>query len=225
MLFDLRSRGRRRTVQAVYLGLALLMGGGLVLFGVGAGNGVGGLLNAFTGGGSNNQTQVSSQQEKQALRQTQLTPNDPSAWAALVQAQWTAAGQGSNYNTANSTFTASGKQELQKMAASWNRYLQLTNSPDPNTAIVAARGLAQIGNFSGAANAWEINAAANPNSARGYECLAASAYAANQNRKGDLATGKALTLVPKLQRATTQKALQTAKTSSQTAQAIAQQEC
>ena len=43
MLFDLRSRGRRRTVQAVYLGLALLMGGGLVLFGVGAGNGNGGI--------------------------------------------------------------------------------------------------------------------------------------------------------------------------------------
>ncbi len=39
MLFDLRSRGRRRTVQFVYLGLAILLGGGLVLFGVGAGNG------------------------------------------------------------------------------------------------------------------------------------------------------------------------------------------
>jgi hypothetical protein len=52
MLFDLRSRGRRRTVQAVYLTLAILMGGGLVLFGVGAGNGIGGLLNAFTGNSS-----------------------------------------------------------------------------------------------------------------------------------------------------------------------------
>ena len=50
MLFDLRSRGRRRTVQATYLGLALLMGGGLVLFGVGTGGGGGGLLNAFGGG-------------------------------------------------------------------------------------------------------------------------------------------------------------------------------
>ena len=32
MLFDLRGRGRRRVVQVVYLGLALLLGGGLVLF-------------------------------------------------------------------------------------------------------------------------------------------------------------------------------------------------
>jgi hypothetical protein len=53
MLFDLRSRGRRRTVQAVYLGLAILIGGGLVLFGVGTGSGNGGLLNAFSGGSSN----------------------------------------------------------------------------------------------------------------------------------------------------------------------------
>ena len=51
MLFDLRSRGRRRTVQVVYLGLAILFGGGLILFGVGTGSG-GGLLNAFTGNGS-----------------------------------------------------------------------------------------------------------------------------------------------------------------------------
>ena len=35
MLFDLRGRGRRRTVKIVYLALALLMGGGLVLFGIG----------------------------------------------------------------------------------------------------------------------------------------------------------------------------------------------
>ena len=48
MRFDLRSRGRRRTVQSVYLGFAMLMGGGLVLSGVGTGSGVGGLLNAFT---------------------------------------------------------------------------------------------------------------------------------------------------------------------------------
>ena len=38
MLFDLRGRGRRRTIQVIYLGLAVLMGGGLVLFGGAQGN-------------------------------------------------------------------------------------------------------------------------------------------------------------------------------------------
>src|SRR5437660_8197535 len=113
MLFDLRSRGRRRTVQAVYLGLALLMGGGLVLFGVGAGNGFGGILNAFTGGGSNTAAkQAVSQQEKTALKATQQRPNDPQAWASLVQARYQAAGQGNNYDSASGQYTSSGIKEL-----------------------------------------------------------------------------------------------------------------
>src|SRR5919107_5447025 len=49
MLFDLRGR-RRRAVQATYLMLAFLMGGGLVLFGIG-GEVSGGLVDAFKGGG------------------------------------------------------------------------------------------------------------------------------------------------------------------------------
>src|SRR5512132_305976 len=49
MLFDLRGK-RRRAVQVTYLGLALLMGGGLVFFGIG-GSVSGGLLDAFKGGG------------------------------------------------------------------------------------------------------------------------------------------------------------------------------
>src|SRR2546421_10621868 len=133
MLFDLRSRGRRRTVQAVYLGLALLMGGGLVLFGVGAGNGFGGLLNAFNGGGGSGaqQAQVSSE-EKAALRATKARPNDPSAWAALVQARFSNAGQGSNYKPTTQSYTASGKKELAQLGQNWQRYLQLTKSPDSN---------------------------------------------------------------------------------------------
>src|SRR5947209_20632543 len=113
MLFDLRSRGRRRTVQGVYLGLAILMGGGLVLFGVGAGNGIGGLLNAFTGNGSgNNQGQVVNQQVVSAQKAVKANPNDPKAWASMLQARWTAAGQGSNFNSTTGAFTASGKKQL-----------------------------------------------------------------------------------------------------------------
>src|SRR5947207_7689111 len=49
MLFDLRGK-RRRAVQVTYLSLALLMGAGLVFFGIG-GSVSGGLLDAFKGGG------------------------------------------------------------------------------------------------------------------------------------------------------------------------------
>src|ERR687890_339893 len=47
MLFDLRGAGRRTTVKVVYLTLAVLMGGGLVLFGIG-GDVSGGLVDAIT---------------------------------------------------------------------------------------------------------------------------------------------------------------------------------
>jgi hypothetical protein len=202
MLFDLRSRGRRRTVQLVYLGLAVLMGGGLVLFGVGAGNGNGGLLNAFTGGGSGNaQSQVVSQQEKTALRQTKLNPTSPAAWASLVQARWiSATSNTADYNTSTGTFTKTGRKELAATSAAWQRYLQLTKTPDPNVALYGARAAAQLGDYSGAARAWEIQTIASPSAAKGFECLAASAYAAKQTREGDLALAKALSLVPKLSR-------------------------
>jgi hypothetical protein len=219
MLFDLRSRGRRRTVQAVYLGLALLMGGGLVLFGVGAGNGFGGILNAFTNSGSSGaQRQAISSAEKSALRETTLRPNDPAAWADLVQARWTNAGQGSNYDSTTGTYTASGKTELSRLTRAWERYLQLAKHPDSNLAVLAARAYAQLGNYAGAANAWDIQTLANPNAAKGYLCLAASAYAAKQTRKGDLAAAKALSLVPKASKLTIKQEIQAAKASPQVAQ-------
>jgi hypothetical protein len=213
MLFDLRSRGRRRTVQGVYLTLALLMGGGLVLFGVGAGNGLGGLLNAFTGNGSgSNQSQVVSQQVASAQKAVKRNPSDPRAWASMVQARWTAAGQGSNYNPSTQTFTASGKQQLSAATQAWERYLQLTKTPDSDLAVLAARAYGAQANYSGEAKAWQIVTAATPGSAHGFECLAVSAYAAKNNRLGDLATAKALTLVPKAQRTLLKSQINSAKT-------------
>src|SRR5215208_2066086 len=50
MLFDLKGR-RRRVVQVTYVGLAVLMGGGLVLSGIGS-DASGGLLDALVGGDS-----------------------------------------------------------------------------------------------------------------------------------------------------------------------------
>jgi hypothetical protein len=218
MLFDLRGRGRRRTVQAVYLGLAVLMGGGLVLFGVGTGGSNGGLLNAFGGGSSGTQKQVVSQDEQNALRATKLRPTDPAGWAALVQARWTSAGQGADFNASTGAFTAAGRKELTAATQAWQRYLQLTKSPSTDVAVLAARAYGALGDYAGEAAAWEIDARATPGQAKGFECLAAAAYAAKQTRKGDLAMATALGLVPQAQRATLQQALQQAKTQPQVAQ-------
>ncbi len=206
-------------MQVVYLGLALLIGGGLVLFGVGTGSGNGGLLNAFTGNGSGNaQNQALSSQEKAALKQTRQTPTNPAAWHALVAARWENASTGSNFDTATNSFTANGKRELMAATQAWQRYLQLTKTPDPNLAILAARAYGNLGNYASEANAWEIQAAATPNSVHGYECLAASAYAAQQTRKGDLALAKALSLTPKASQKTVKSEIQAAKTTPTIAQ-------
>jgi hypothetical protein len=213
MLFDLRSRGRRRTVQVVYLGLAVLIGGGLILFGVGTGSGTGGLLNAFTGNGSGNaQSQAISQQEKNADKQVKVNPNNAAAWAELVSARWADAATGTNYNSTTGAFSTDGKKELTGTTDAWEHYSSLTKQPNPNLAILAARAYGNLGNYSSEANTWEIVSTADPSSAHGFECLAASAYAAKQTREGDLALNKALSLTPKLGRATLKTQVQAAKT-------------
>jgi predicted Zn-dependent protease len=216
MLFDLRGRGRRTTVRGVYLGLAILMGGGLILFGVGTGVGGGGLLNAFGGGGSNSNQPVVSQALKSALAATKQRPNDPQAWSSLVQAYDESAKQ--NYNSSTQTFTSAGKQDLALETQAFQRYTSLTKQPDSTTAILAARAYAATGNYSGAAKAWEAVTLSDPSQAKGYECLAVSAYAAKQNRKGDLATAKAMTLVPKPQQPLLKEQIVAAKTQPAVAQ-------
>jgi hypothetical protein len=220
MLFDLRSRGRRRTVQAVYLGLAILIGGGLVLFGVGTGSGNGGLLNAFGGGGSNQQNQIINSAEKAALKRTQKNPNDPAAWAALETARYQNASS-SGFDTAANTYTDAGKKELAKAMEAWQKYLTLTKNPSSDLATFAGNAYATLGQYANSATAWEYATQAEPNAAKPFVCLAMTAYAAQQTRKGDLAAAKAASLVPKASRKTITSQINLAKTQP----AAAQQAC
>jgi hypothetical protein len=213
MLFDLRSRGRRRTVQVIYLGLAILIGGGLILFGVGTGSGGGGLLNGLTGSGSNSgQTQAVSQATKAALKQVKLNPSSATAWSNLEAAYWSAAGEGSNYNSTAGTYTATGKQLLSKAAGAWQHYLTLTKTPNSDAAILAARAYAQEADYKQEANAWQYVIQSDPSAVKGYECLAFAAYASKETRVGDLAAQQALKRAPKLQQLTLQNAFKASKT-------------
>ena len=198
MLFDLRSRGRRRTVQAVYLTLAVLIGGGLVLFGVGTGSGNGGLLNAFGGGGSGSGKPAVSQAEKAALRQTQLNSNSASAWAALVQARYEAAGQDQNQTTGQ--FTTAGQEKLRQAGDAWQHYLKLTSKPNGTVALLAANAYDSLGDARHVVGAWQAVIQSNPSAFTYYEHLAADAWQAKETDLGDLASQKAISLAPKAQR-------------------------
>jgi len=205
MLFDLQSRNRRTAVKIIYLGLAILMGGGLVLFGIGTGNGGGGLLDIFTGGGSSTSAQVSSA-EKRADREVRLHPQDPRGWADLARARFQTAGLGDNYDqTANQgagAFTADGRAKLRTAAAAWQRYLTLEpDHPDPTLARLMVNVYDETGlnDPAQAANAMEIVTEQQP-SAAAYGTLAQYAYLANQTRKGDLAAARAIELAAPAQR-------------------------
>ena len=198
MLFDLRSRGRRRTVQVVYLGLALLMGGGLVLFGVGTGNGIGGLLNAFTGSGSSGGQNAGGQPAGEDRAQAdQAEPQRPRRLGGAVRPAGTTPATGSNYDSATNTFTAAGKKELAAYGPAWQRYLTLTKNPDPTWRSSPPAPTPRSATTPARPAPGRSRRAANPTEAKGYECLAVSAYAAKQTRKGDLAPPRPSALVPK----------------------------
>lgn len=213
MLFDLRARGRRRTVQTVYLGLAILIGAGLVLFGVGTGTGGGGLFGAFTNGNPNSSGGSNvSQAEKTALHQTQIHPSSPQAWVQLINARVAAGDQDCN----GTSCTAAGRKKLQAAGAAWQRYVKLTKNPNPVVARTVATSYEAIRNFKQAAAAWLVVTQADSNSASDFELLARDAYQAKEPRVGDLASQKALSLVPKSQRKQLQKQLQQLKSSATT---------
>jgi hypothetical protein len=205
MLFDLQSRGRRSFVKVIYLGLAVLMGGGLILFGIGTGTGGGGLFDAFSGDGSNTSVQVSNV-EKRAAKEVRLNPQDPRAWADLAQARYQTAGLGDNFdqnaNQGTGEFTKSGLAKLDQAAIAWQRYLTLDpKHPDANLALLMAKVYSEAGldKPAEAAEAMEIVTEERPN-ASSYSALAQYAYIANQKRKGDLAAARAVALAPEAQR-------------------------
>jgi len=201
MLFDLQSRNRRTAVKIIYLGLAVLMGGGLILFGIGTGTGGGGLLDIFTGGGSSTSAQVSSA-EKRANREVRLHPQNARAWADLARARFQTAGLGDNYDQTTNSFTDAGRAKLRTAAAAWQRYLTLEpDHPDATLARVMVNVYDQtaLNDPAQAANAMEIVTEQQP-TAGNYGFLAQYAYMANQQRKGDLAAAKAIQLSPPAQR-------------------------
>jgi tetratricopeptide (TPR) repeat protein len=215
MLFDLRGRGRRRTIQVIYAGLALVLGGGLVLFGVGTGGGGGGLLNAFNpSGGSSAAKAYVSQQTKNAVKQTNLDPKSAEAWANLVQARYTDASQG--FDESTNTYTAAGKADLALAGKAWEKYVQLDSHPDSTTARLAAEAYQDIGDYAHEAQAWQYVANANPKVASYWFDLAVAAYEAKESDLGGVAGAKALSLTPKAQRATLTQDLTEAKAQSTT---------
>src|SRR3954470_7288033 len=126
MLFDLRGAGRRTTVKVVYVMLAILMGGGLVLFGIG-GSVSGGLIDAITQQDSNTSAGNEEFQKRaaQAQQKADANPKDAAAWAEAARARYQLALSGDNFDQNAGTFTDAGKAQLRIAAANWEKHLTL----------------------------------------------------------------------------------------------------
>jgi hypothetical protein len=200
MLFDLRGH-RRRAVQATYLVLAVLMGGGLVLFGIGGSSG--GILDAVTGNGSGGGSDVNEQLEKRIDRQKeklQASPTNAAVLAQLVRLNYQAAV--AQQPSGSSAFPDSAKDDLRAAAAYWDRYVEATKGePNPDLArfaytIFGTTGLNQPDKAKEAVRV----IAADTNDSQTYLLLVQTAVAAGDTRTAQLAAQKAIDLAPESQK-------------------------
>ena len=206
MLFDLRSRGRRRVIQVVYGVLAVLIGGGLVLFGVGGGAGSTGLLSqlAQQGTGSATGVKIDETAMEKAQRAAKAAPSSVADWDRYALAVFTLADTNYVTGTSRSGFTSAGAKELAVLKSAWNHYLSL-DPAEPDQALAEDVAFAFGGDgyeeYAIAETAQEIVAEAHPNSWSDYASLAYDAYEAKDTNGGKLAGARALALAPKSTRA------------------------
>jgi hypothetical protein len=225
MLFDLRGRGRRRAVQAIYLTLAILMGGGLVFFGIG-GDVQGGLFDAF-------QSQSGGQSADQAFddrvagleQRVRANPRDAAAYAQLASLRFQLATGGENYDQAAQRYTEKGEAVLRQAKAAWDRHLALAgDKPDAAVAnrMVQALGQGGLENYAAAVRAMEIVVEDRDPTSALYAQLAILAHAAGQDRKSRLAADRAVELAPASRRKDVRAQIDLAKTQFDSAQTATQ---
>ena len=199
MLFDLQGK-RRRMVQVVYLTLAVLMGGGLVLFGIG-GDVSGGLFDAFSdnrssGGGNSLIEDRVDRYEKRV----KANPRDETARKELVRNYFQLAT--AQVPDQAVSFPDDAKDELRKAAANWKAYLALEpKRPDTSLARVALQ-IYDPTALNRPKDGMEVARllAENDESSATYLSLVQYATLAGDTRVADLAGQKAIDLAPKSQR-------------------------
>ena len=210
MLFDLRGR-RRRLVQVVYLTLALLLGGGLVLFGIG-GDVSGGLVDAFRGGG-NGQSTDSALEDRVDRQEERLraNPRDERLLQNLVRDYYSLAV--SRRESGAVGFPADARDDLRQAGSYWQRYADTADEPNADTARYALQ-VYDEGALNRPKEAQKAAAiiAREANDTVSYLNLVQIAVRAGDTRTADLAGQKAIELAPKDQRKAVEQQVKTLKT-------------
>ena len=186
-------------MQATYLVLAVLLGGGLVLFGIG-GEVSGGLVDAFSDRSAGSGNEVVDKRIDRNEERLKQSPRNERALEALIRDNYAiAVGQQESGATA---FPDDAKDELREAARYWQRYREVAEgTPDAGLASYALRIYDQgaLGQPKEAARAMAI-IAEDSGDAQAYLQLVQYAALAGDERTADLATQKAVDLAPKNQK-------------------------
>jgi hypothetical protein len=218
MLFDLRARGRRRTIKVIYTLLAVLMGFGLIGFGIGGNVSGGGLIDGIFGDDANVSDADEALNKRIENAEKRLATNPQDAAALLLIARTRVQLAGTDFDDVNQRFTEDGLTQLRQASSAWERYLATDpKNPDPRTArlMVQAFGAGGLNQPAKAVTAQEIVVEDGEAAFGDYYQLAGLAYQAGQTRKGDLARDKALELAPKDQRSSIKAQLESLRSNAQ----------
>jgi chaperonin cofactor prefoldin len=202
LVFDTRGR-RKHVVRVVYAILALLMGASLFLV-VGPFS-IGNLL------GTNSTTSGVTILNEQAERTEAKLVKNPKDEALLLSLARTriAAGKSATEvdpETGTTVYTVEGREEFNRAAAAWTRYLKQAKEPNPSTALLMSSTYFNLAETSGsleeatanvkrAATTQRIAAAAQP-TVNSLTTLAIYEYFSGDFAAGDKATKKAEALAP-----------------------------
>lgn len=205
MLFDLQGK-RKRLIQVIYALLALLMGGGLVLLGIG-GEVSGGLLDAFT----NRQGAQTGDLVKEAERlqeRAEEAPRNEQVLTRLVRARYTAGNALYEVDeNGQPVLTPEAGEQFELAADTWRQYVETNPKPvDANVAQLVGNALFALAqgatdgasarlNAAAAADAQQYFAKERP-SVGSLSTLAIYSYFGNEFERGDAAVEKLLKLSP-----------------------------
>jgi hypothetical protein len=217
MLFDLRGRHRRRLVKVIYIGLALLIGVGLVGFGIGSFGSGGGIVSSLT----SNEGSSSTSFAKEVTKYKKLVaeqPRNATYWEQLASAQLHEAGSEA-YVTSSGAVTSKGKQLFKELSQSWNSYVALDPvkaNPELAQRMLTVYGEQGLNEPAAEVGVLQIVVAARPTDFAYFAQLAEYAYKAKDAEIADLAAAKAVSLAPAADKAKLKKELAEIKKASTT---------
>jgi tetratricopeptide (TPR) repeat protein len=222
MLFELGGK-RKRFIQVIYVFLALLLGGGLIFFGIG-GSAPGGLGDAIGlgGGGGNDNPEFQAKIEK-AQQTLQTNPDNTKALLELARNEYLNGQAALEVDDQGITvLTEDAVNDFEAAVDAWEHYLDVTKGkPDESVAALMIQAYQNIRfestNFAsierrleGAQTTAEILAQARPGP-NSYLALASAAYAAGDTKTAEKAADKALAAVGESSKAAMEQQLKAAK--------------